>query len=454
MCKFAKKFNTHTLNSNLSVMNKPFALLGAALLAICPMASAQQENESKTAWYIGVGGGFNWSSLHFSPALDSDFYPDFNSRRSGTFSIFAEFDFGPQRAIAIRPQLTWLKRGGEIKRIGKDILWTGEPEECMPDAPYINDMNYRLQANCFDVRIPVIYHIGKLSWKLRPYVFVAPELAFATGGYTQLTQCMSDNTFAGVSYDASKANMASTMFNLAGGIGLKYEIKDAFFVGIEAGYSFGLTNTYGKGERDGDCNALTLLPNPGRVEGKRRMNSWELQFNVGIPFSAFKKKAPQQPMVIEKIVEVPVAAEVVEAPKAVVEVIEPECYSLDQIIILMSQGRGVSGKKICAVDDINFEFGKSTIQRSSYPYLDKLASTLARTDADICVNGHTDNVGSQEANLELSKQRAMAVVEYLKKKGVSADHLSYEYFGFSKPLMSNDTEEGRRMNRRVEFVIK
>ncbi len=55
--------------------------------------------------------------------------------------------------------------------------------------------------------------------------------------------------------------------------------------------------------------------------------------------------------------------------------------------------------------------------------------------------------------MKLSKERAKAVVEYLVKKGVSRAKLSYGYYGMSRPLTSNDTEEGRTMNRRVEFEI-
>lgn len=429
-------------------MNKSILTVVAAMAGV--LAYAQESTEAKTAWYVGVGTGLNWSSLHYSPALDSDFFSENNNRRSPSFSIFAECDFGPQRAFSVRPQFTWLQRGGEIKKIGKDILWTGVPEFPLDNETYIDDINYRLKANCFDFRIPVMYQIGKLSSPVRPYVFVAPELGFVTGGNVQLTECWDDGSFEGVHYDANRANMSGMMFNLACGIGLKYEMKDAFFIGIEAGYSFGLTNTYGKGEKSGDCTAITVMPNPGRVEGIRRINSWELQLNVGIPFSAFKKKEAPQPIVIERIVEVP--ADMPAPTQAVV--VEPDCYSLDQIILFMSQGHSVSGKKICAVDDINFTFGKSTIQSNSYPYLDKLASILIRTGANVCVNGHTDNVGTEEANLALSRDRALAVVNYLRQKGVPEEHLSYEYFGFSKPLMDNDTEDGRRMNRRVEFVIK
>lgn len=86
-------------------------------------------------------------------------------------------------------------------------------------------------------------------------------------------------------------------------------------------------------------------------------------------------------------------------------------------------------------------------------YLKKLAETLKRTNAGIRVKGHTDNVGTEEFNLELSKQRALEVVRQLEKYGVDSSKLSYEYFGMSRPLSDNDTEKGRRMNRRVEIEI-
>ena len=69
------------------------------------------------------------------------------------------------------------------------------------------------------------------------------------------------------------------------------------------------------------------------------------------------------------------------------------------------------------------------------------------------VKGHTDNVGSEEFNMKLSKDRAEAVVKRLVKKGVQRSNLSYSYYGMSRPLTDNDTEEGRKLNRRVEFEI-
>ena len=89
----------------------------------------------------------------------------------------------------------------------------------------------------------------------------------------------------------------------------------------------------------------------------------------------------------------------------------------------------------------------------SFEYLDKIAAILIKTQVRVEVKGHTDNVGSEEVNMKLSKERAKAVVNYLVRKGVGKDKISYSYYGMSEPLTTNDTEEGRTMNRRVEFEI-
>ena len=132
---------------------------------------------------------------------------------------------------------------------------------------------------------------------------------------------------------------------------------------------------------------------------------------------------------------------------------EKPCYTLDEIIDLMAKNESIEGKTICAVDAITFDFSKSTIKPESYEYLDKLATTLIRSNRRIEVKGHTDNVGSEDFNMNLSRERAEAVVEYLVKKGVNRNKLTYSYYGMTRPLTTNDTEEGRAMNRRVEFTI-
>ena len=69
------------------------------------------------------------------------------------------------------------------------------------------------------------------------------------------------------------------------------------------------------------------------------------------------------------------------------------------------------------------------------------------------ISGHTDNVSGESFNLELSKKRAKAVVDYLNLQRISIDRLETKGYGFRQPIASNETEEGRAKNRRVEFKI-
>jgi len=69
------------------------------------------------------------------------------------------------------------------------------------------------------------------------------------------------------------------------------------------------------------------------------------------------------------------------------------------------------------------------------------------------VEGHTDDIGSEEYNLNLSQARAKEVFNYLVNSGINQNRMSYKGFGYSKPISSNDTEEGKALNRRTEFRI-
>ena len=75
-------------------------------------------------------------------------------------------------------------------------------------------------------------------------------------------------------------------------------------------------------------------------------------------------------------------------------------------------------------------------------------------DVSIEIVGHTDNIGGENFNQILSENRALAVMMALIEKGIDAGRLYYRGMGLSQPIASNNTEEGREKNRRVEFVIK
>jgi outer membrane protein OmpA-like peptidoglycan-associated protein len=105
-------------------------------------------------------------------------------------------------------------------------------------------------------------------------------------------------------------------------------------------------------------------------------------------------------------------------------------------------------------DNLNFEFGKAEIKKDSFPYLDKLADTLLKSkNWTLEIQGHTDDKGTDDYNIKLSKNRADAVKKYLVSKGVVADSITAKGLGESTPLVPNDSDANREKNRRVEFKI-
>lgn len=105
--------------------------------------------------------------------------------------------------------------------------------------------------------------------------------------------------------------------------------------------------------------------------------------------------------------------------------------------------------------NIYFDTGSASITRDSLETLTSAANAIKQAPAGtrIEVGGHTDNTGSADANVTLSQQRADAVVAKLGELGVAAGMLSAKGYGQAKPRASNDTEEGRAQNRRIEFAV-
>lgn len=106
-------------------------------------------------------------------------------------------------------------------------------------------------------------------------------------------------------------------------------------------------------------------------------------------------------------------------------------------------------------ENLNFNIGKAEIKKESLPYLDKLADTLIKAkNWTLDIEGHTDNVGTDEYNIKLSQNRADAVKNYLVSKGVLAEIITAKGFGEEKPLTDNNSQINKEKNRRVEFKIK
>ncbi|MBX2965638.1 MAG: PD40 domain-containing protein [Cyclobacteriaceae bacterium] len=105
--------------------------------------------------------------------------------------------------------------------------------------------------------------------------------------------------------------------------------------------------------------------------------------------------------------------------------------------------------------NIYFDFDKATFKQESYNELNKLERMMLQNPAmQVEIAGHTDNIGTAAYNLTLSKRRAEAVKDFLTKKGIDARKITAVGYGKTKPLASNDDEEdGRELNRRVEFKV-
>ncbi|TRX58364.1 OmpA family protein [Fulvivirga sp. M361] len=106
------------------------------------------------------------------------------------------------------------------------------------------------------------------------------------------------------------------------------------------------------------------------------------------------------------------------------------------------------------LNNVFFDFDKSILKKESYPELNRVADLmLKRKELNIEIAGHTDNTGPEPYNLGLSQRRAKAVVDYLIGKGIDGKRLNTKYFGEAQPTADNESREGRRKNRRVEFKI-
>jgi len=108
-----------------------------------------------------------------------------------------------------------------------------------------------------------------------------------------------------------------------------------------------------------------------------------------------------------------------------------------------------------ALQGIQFETGKAVIKSTSFGIMDEIVKVMVENpDYRIFITGHTDNVGDSTKNMDLSKERATAVKNYLLEKGVDFKRISSEGFGDTKPVADNATKEGRAKNRRVEFTVQ
>lgn len=145
-------------------------------------------------------------------------------------------------------------------------------------------------------------------------------------------------------------------------------------------------------------------------------------------------------------------------PQYVLEEVYSEQKPLEDIIVFNEQGviiRKENGNLILSMPvEILFDFDSYSVKESVKNSLDRLAKALRENEEiKLKVDGHTDYIGSDQYNFNLSLKRANSIKNYLISKGVNYKNISIEGYGKQNPIASNKTEIGRARNRRVEFII-
>lgn len=124
-------------------------------------------------------------------------------------------------------------------------------------------------------------------------------------------------------------------------------------------------------------------------------------------------------------------------------------------VIVDQDGCPIGGQNILSLTGVNFAFDKAVLTSEAEMILDEAVALLQETDdvLEVRVEGHTDSIGSEQYNMNLSQRRAEAVINYLVDNGVSGTQLIPVGMGEGFPVANNDTDAGRAANRRVDFVV-
>jgi outer membrane protein OmpA-like peptidoglycan-associated protein len=136
------------------------------------------------------------------------------------------------------------------------------------------------------------------------------------------------------------------------------------------------------------------------------------------------------------------------------------CSNLDrshELVLNQATGieviQGADGVQVRLPEKVLFDFDQSALRADAEPALARAVVLLSRSKQPVIVEGHTDNVGTHDYNMELSKDRAGAVASALEERGVAASRVTTRSYAYDKPVASNDTVEGRAKNRRTEILI-
>jgi len=235
------------------------------------------------------------------------------------------------------------------------------------------------------------------------------------------------------------------------GVNLEYNISKSFALGFEGQYRFyDRANLGGQDWAQGNCEAGTatigLRYKFGANGDKQHAR------NISI-CEYYPKPAPLTDAERENLSKISGALDRLDAVEKENAEIQQKLQKLEEDMkALETMDKGVVN---ASFQNVEFEFASDKLTESSYSTLDQISVILINNPswAKLEVSGHTDNIGTLEFNQTLSEARANSVKKYMLSKNVPASSVIISGYGEDKPVATNDTEEGRQKNRRVEFEI-
>lgn len=404
-------------------------------------------------YLIGVRGGINLSDMRYTH-IPYDCY-NHSRQLQGLGGLFGHIMFNEH--FSARPEITFIGRADSLD-------WL--------------DVSYRLKAHYMDIRLPFMYNFRIPECRFSPYVMVAPELCMPYGG--RISYHAYDFP-KGVSTDITKADIRGADFGLLLGAGFDYLISTKTIpvtLSFELGYNMGFVNNFSQMEMDDVSIIKNMFMGAQMNQGSRFSNGIELAMRVAIPLGSYWD--PYKRELVDQVIDTTPNTPDTVYVKADTVFLEPEgtmyanankqqpntivirdgvtytvkdCYSAADMYSFVTLGIDISDKRVCI--HVNFDFNSSQIRSNDQDQLDDLLKMMrSYPEMTVEIAGHTDSIGSEEYNQALSERRAEAVAQYLVKKGIARERMTTLGYGKMAPTASNETEEGRFENRRVEFDIK
>ena len=405
---------------------------------------------------LGVRGGLNLSDMIYSHRPVDRYKHIWQPQ--GMLGLFAHFQLGESN-FSLRPEVTVIGRADSL-------VW--------------KDVEYRMKAHYADFRLPIVYNFRFHNSCWSPYLMVVPEFCMAYGGKISY---LADDFPNGVTTKVTRADINDYDAGVMLGLGMDFLVRTGgmpILLSLEGGYNIGLLNTFAqreiKNNPDVAADNRSVIANnffgAELWQETRNNRGIEVAMRLAIPIDgSWKEKAKPIDQVIDTTPKTPDTVFVIledttpHVPDTVfvqvgtpdtndgITYVKKDCYSFSEMYAFITLGVDISDKRICLFN-INFDFDSYRLRTESLKPLNDVAMMMkAYPEMRIKVFGHTDSLGSDNYNYNLSLQRANAVIKYLKSQGIEGDRMEPEGFGKKYPIDTNETEKGRFRNRRVEIEV-